>query len=259
MSHPLFVLVLVAASHTAFAKTTYRREARAPVEENNAFAFGHATKLSIERADLSITTDDTGARGSLRIVLATWDERTEDRSILFAVPDGIEIDKLTLDLAGQRLVGTVTDARTARAEYEQTVRTLKDPALLEWVSSSTQTTSLRLRVFPITAGTPATIELGFTLPRGASIAIDPGAFRIGHASIYVDGHARSTDQLHERLELAFPAIDPVSAIANRPSTRSFVNRKRSLVATPDPDDRAFDGRPEPRVALVRDPLTNGIY
>jgi hypothetical protein len=231
ITHTIPVLLVAALSSAASAKTVYSRASLAPADESEAITFGHADKLDVDRADLSLTTDGDVLRGSLRIVLSTWDDAFVDRSILIAVPNGTEVRSLGVTIGAEHLEAVIDTASSSRMAYEDTVRVLKDPALLEWVSSSTQKTWLRLRVFPVRPNMPATIELGLALRRKVSVAIDPGMYRIRGASISVDGDMRAASSIETSLAIALPAV-AASSVATTVRT-PFVSRKHSLFAGPN--------------------------
>lgn len=235
----LVVSMLGALASAALASTNHAPRRIVPPATNATFAFGHATRLSVHNAELEIWTGGRELEGTLRLVLATWDEDPNDRSILIAVPPGTEIRTLGMVLGEQHFRAIARRADLARSEYEAVVREMKDPALLEWVRSSSRQTWLRLRVFPVVAGRRATIELGFVTPRRSSIAIDPGAFHLEAARIAIDDRVYRIKP-HSRLEAPVPA-DPDADARDSREPSSFVNCKHSLYAGPeqevlDPDE-----------------------
>jgi hypothetical protein len=81
LPHCLFVISAVGAfAGAASANTNYRRTGVVPdVEPSDAIAFGHGTQLRVDRAELDLTTATGDLRGSLRVVLSTWDTAHETR------------------------------------------------------------------------------------------------------------------------------------------------------------------------------------
>src|SRR5688500_18940135 len=51
---------------------------------------------------------------------------------LFPIPRGAQIDKFTMDIGGKMVEAELLPAAKARAIYEDIVRKMKDPALLEY-------------------------------------------------------------------------------------------------------------------------------
>ena len=64
---------------------------------------------------------------------------------LFPVPKGIQIEQFTMWINGKETEAELLDARKAREIYEEIVRSMKDPALLEFADHDL----LKMRIFPI--------------------------------------------------------------------------------------------------------------
>jgi Ca-activated chloride channel family protein len=64
---------------------------------------------------------------------------------VFPIPDGAYIDKLSMDIGGKMADAELLPADRARALYEEIVRKMKDPALLEYAGRG----AFRMRVYPI--------------------------------------------------------------------------------------------------------------
>jgi Ca-activated chloride channel family protein len=64
---------------------------------------------------------------------------------VFPLPAGAQIDKLSLEINGKMSDAELLPADKARAYYEEIVRRMKDPALLEYAGRG----AFRLRVYPI--------------------------------------------------------------------------------------------------------------
>ena len=71
-------------------------------------------------------------------------ERLEG-TYIFPLPEGAHIDRFSLDIGGKMMDAELLPADKARAYYEDIVRRLKDPALLEYVGRG----AFKLRVYPI--------------------------------------------------------------------------------------------------------------
>lgn len=71
-------------------------------------------------------------------------ERLEG-TYVFPIPEGAHIDKLSMDIGGKMMDAELLPADKARALYEEIVRKLKDPALLEYAGRG----AFRMRIFPI--------------------------------------------------------------------------------------------------------------
>jgi len=64
---------------------------------------------------------------------------------LFPVPKGAQIDKFTMDIGGRQVEAELLSADKARKIYEDIVRTMRDPALLEYAGRDV----FKVRIFPI--------------------------------------------------------------------------------------------------------------
>jgi Ca-activated chloride channel homolog len=64
---------------------------------------------------------------------------------LFPVPKGAQINKFTMDIGGKQVEAELLSADKARSIYEDIVRKLKDPALLEYADRDV----FKVRIFPI--------------------------------------------------------------------------------------------------------------
>ena len=77
---------------------------------------------------------------------------------LFPVPKGAQIDKFTMDIGGKQVEAELLPADKARKIYEDIVRKLKDPALLEYADRDV----FKVRVYPIEPNSKKRITLSYT-------------------------------------------------------------------------------------------------
>lgn len=77
---------------------------------------------------------------------------------LFPIPHGAQIDKFTMDIGGKMVEAELLPAAKARQIYEDIVRKLKDPALLEYADRDV----FKVRIFPIEARSNKRIKLSYT-------------------------------------------------------------------------------------------------
>jgi len=85
------------------------------------------------------------------------DQRLEG-TYMFPVPKGARIDKFSMDINGKMMDAELLDAEKARKIYEDIVRKMKDPALLEYVGQA----MFKLRIFPIEPKSDKRIKLKYT-------------------------------------------------------------------------------------------------
>ena len=77
---------------------------------------------------------------------------------VFPLPDDAAVGSFSMAINGKELHGEVLDADTARRTYEQIVRQMRDPGLLEYLGSR----MYRASIFPIPPGGLAEVELEYT-------------------------------------------------------------------------------------------------
>jgi len=85
---------------------------------------------------------------------------------MFPLPETAAVQKFSMWMNGKEVHGELLDAEKARATYEEIVRNMRDPALLEYVGSRLY----KARVFPIPANGDVRIALEYT----ETIAVNDG-------------------------------------------------------------------------------------
>jgi Ca-activated chloride channel homolog len=76
---------------------------------------------------------------------------------IFPIPKGAQIDKFSMDINGRMSEAELLDAEKARGIYEDIVRRMKDPALLEYAGQGL----FRVRIFPIEPRSEKRIRLKY--------------------------------------------------------------------------------------------------
>ncbi len=84
-------------------------------------------------------------------------ERLEG-TYIFPIPKDARIDKFSLDINGKMTDAELLDAQKARQIYEDIVRRMKDPALLEYAGQG----MFKLRIFPIEPHSEKRIRLSYS-------------------------------------------------------------------------------------------------
>jgi Ca-activated chloride channel family protein len=77
---------------------------------------------------------------------------------LFPVPKGAQIDKFTMEIGGKQVAAELLPADKARKLYEDIVRKMRDPALLEYADRDT----FKVRIFPIEPRSNKRVTLSYT-------------------------------------------------------------------------------------------------
>jgi Ca-activated chloride channel family protein len=79
-------------------------------------------------------------------------------TFVFPIPRGAHIDKFTMEIDGKQVEAELLPADKARRIYEDIVRKLKDPALLEYAGRDV----FKVRIFPIEPNSRKRITLSYT-------------------------------------------------------------------------------------------------
>jgi Ca-activated chloride channel family protein len=79
-------------------------------------------------------------------------------TFIFPIPKGAHLDKFTMEIDGKRVEAELLSAEKARHIYEDIVRKIKDPALLEYAERDV----FKVRIFPIEPNSSKRIKLAYT-------------------------------------------------------------------------------------------------
>jgi len=85
-------------------------------------------------------------------------DRRLEGTYLFPIPAGAQIDAFSMDVNGKMTPAELLDAGKARALYEEIVRKLRDPALLEYLGQGL----FKVRIFPIEPRSEKRVKLKYT-------------------------------------------------------------------------------------------------
>src|SRR5258708_5262306 len=109
-------------------------------------------------AYLNVSIADQVAVTKVEQVFVNPGERPAEGTYLFPLPVGAAVSNLTMYINGQPVQAQILDAKQAQAIYTETVRRLRDPALLQYVGRS----AIQANVFPIPAGEQRKIEITYS-------------------------------------------------------------------------------------------------
>ncbi|GMV43239.1 MAG: hypothetical protein AMXMBFR64_49550 [Myxococcales bacterium] len=84
--------------------------------------------------------------------------RQLEATYVFPVPPGAALDGFALYINGKRTPGEVLERNKARGIYEDIVRRMKDPGLVEWLGNDL----FQARVFPVPAHGDQRVEIAFS-------------------------------------------------------------------------------------------------
>lgn len=152
---------------------------------------------------------------------------------LFPIPDGASIDHFTMVVDGQTIEAKILDAVEARGIYEQIVRQMKDPALLEYVGRG----AIQASIYPIPPGGDRRIQIEYQ----QIVPAEQGLIRY----VYPLNTERFSAQPLQSVsvKVAVASKDPVRAIYSPSHTIStqraddfhFVSGWEGANVTPDTD------------------------
>lgn len=115
-------------------------------------------QLEIRYHHVTVTIQDQVAVTHVDQVFYNPNAYPIEGTYIFPIPSDAVVTNFTLWIDGKAVEGKVLDAEQARSTYEEIVRTLRDPALLEYVDRG----AVQARIFPIDPGSERRIELEYS-------------------------------------------------------------------------------------------------
>jgi len=126
---------------------------RPPPDVPHAFA-----PLEVRRHHVTVTIRDQLATTEVDQTFFNPNDQRLEGTYLFPVPRGATIDTFAMDIDGRLTEAELLDAAKARGIYEDIVRRMKDPALLEYVGQDL----FKARIFPIEPRQEKRVTLRYT-------------------------------------------------------------------------------------------------
>lgn len=117
-----------------------------------------ADQLEIRSHRVDVTIVDQVATTHVDQVFHNPNDWVAEGTYLFPVPHGAAIGDFTMMMDGEPVAAKVLDAAEARRIYDDIVRSMRDPALLEFIGQGL----IQARVFPIPPGEDREITLDYT-------------------------------------------------------------------------------------------------
>jgi Ca-activated chloride channel family protein len=115
-------------------------------------------QLAIERHNVSVRIESQVAVTHVDQVFRNDGDDVFEGTYVFPLPDGAAVNEFRLWIGGEPVEARMLTADEARSRYQDIVRSLRDPALLEYVERGAVQASL----FPIAPGERRRIELEYT-------------------------------------------------------------------------------------------------
>ncbi len=114
--------------------------------------------LTVKYHRVSVEVRDQVARTSIDQVFVNNHDRDIEGTFIFPLPENAAISEFALYVGEKKIEGEILDSQEARRVYEDIVRRLKDPGLLEYIGRNT----FRARVYPIQARGEKRVQLSYT-------------------------------------------------------------------------------------------------
>ncbi len=113
--------------------------------------------IQLTQYDANISIQGNWALTELRMLFFNANPQRLEGTFMLPIPSGAQVDKVTLDINGKPTPAELLDAQKAKTIYEDIVRRMKDPALIEYVGSDL----LRARIFPFEANSSRTLTVSY--------------------------------------------------------------------------------------------------
>ncbi len=114
--------------------------------------------LSVRYHRVTVDIVDQVARTSVDQVFVNHFERDIEGTYIFPVPEGASVSGFAMFVGNERVEGEILDGREARRVYEDIVRRLRDPGILEYIGRDL----FRARVYPIPAHGEKRVQISYT-------------------------------------------------------------------------------------------------
>lgn len=113
--------------------------------------------LELRSQKVDVKIENQVAHTTVEQVFYNPNPRRQEGTFLFPVPKGAAIEKFQMEINGKLQKAELLDAKKARKIYTDIVRTMKDPALLEFVDQDL----FKVRIFPFDAHGTKRIKLTY--------------------------------------------------------------------------------------------------
>ena len=114
--------------------------------------------LTIEYQRVNSTIENQIATTHIEQLFVNNNDQMLEGIYLFPLPEGASVNQLTMWVDGQPIEAKILEKDEARQIYDEIVRQLRDPALLEYVG----TQAIQANVFPIPANDERRVEIEYS-------------------------------------------------------------------------------------------------
>lgn len=116
------------------------------------------TMLQLKELHVQVQVTDGVAVSNVKQVFRNPLGYAVEGTYIFPLPEDVAVGDFSMTVGGKTLTGEVLDANQARQTYEDIVRRLRDPGLLEYIGSR----MFRARVFPIPPNSIVEVTLSYS-------------------------------------------------------------------------------------------------
>ena len=114
-------------------------------------------QLVVRSHKVDVTIDNQLAATKIDQVFFNPNDWVAEGTYIFPIPEGATVDKFTMTIDGQVVEAKILSADEARATYEEIVRSMRDPALLEYLGRG----AIQASIFPIGPGEERQVEISY--------------------------------------------------------------------------------------------------
>jgi Ca-activated chloride channel family protein len=169
--------------------------------------------LTIKYHRVSVTIEDQVATTRVDQLFLNENSWTAEGTYIFPLPKGAAVSEFIMWVDGQPVTAEILEAGEARRIYDDIVRTMRDPALLEYVGQDL----VKASIFPIPAGEERRVELEYS----QVLPADNGLVHYVYPLSTEKFSARPLEEVAIRVEIA--SQDPIKAVYS-PSHEVFIER-----------------------------------
>lgn len=148
--------------------------------------------LRLQDADIKVDISDQVAKTYITQTFVNDTDQNLAGTYLFPLPEDTTFSSFSLHIDGKPVEGKILEAKEARQQYEEIVRRMVDPGLLEFADYKT----VRARIFPIPAHGTKKVELEYTQVLKAENGMIKYRF-----PLKTEGEAGSTEEVKINLKL----------------------------------------------------------
>jgi Ca-activated chloride channel family protein len=196
-----------------------------------------ADQLSVRSHRVDVAIADQVATTRIDQVFHNPNSWAAEGTYIFPIPPGAAISGFTMTVDGEPIEAKLLDAEEARRIYDDIVRNLRDPALLEYIGEG----AIQASVFPIPPGEDRRIEIEY----GEIVPLEAGLSRYRYPLNTERFSAQPLEEVSVRV--AVETQEPLRAVyspshdvaVDRPDDFHFAAGYEASTVRPDTDFELF--------------------